>query len=197
LPLAGSDDEIPSGKHKRSKKGSKKDDDESWSPRVKVGHVGKRELKSNRVNAKRESVDKGLQKAAAMLENVSYDHGYVLSETFNGFIVCIVELQPAKLKRKHSSKEDSSPVKVVKDELRKVKQPKLVPSNSTGTVGSLAVASTSYAASSTVVPQIASQLPACLKKTTNNGPPKKPKKGMATPKQRLGKILKIGKFARF
>jgi hypothetical protein len=70
LPLAGSDDDSPSRRGK-SKRGSKKEDDESWSPRAKVGPVGKRELKSNRVNAKREAVGKGLKNASEMLESVS------------------------------------------------------------------------------------------------------------------------------
>lgn len=71
MPLAGSDDDSTSRRSK-SKKGRKKEDDESWCPKAKVGPVGHRESKSSRVNAKREAVEKGLEKASVLLENVGF-----------------------------------------------------------------------------------------------------------------------------
>lgn len=66
LPLAGSDDEGKPGKKRKQNK----DEDDNWSPRVKVGRLNPREHMPTRIGARREHVEKGLEKAAAKLATV-------------------------------------------------------------------------------------------------------------------------------
>ncbi|OXA52672.1 Histone lysine demethylase PHF8 [Folsomia candida] len=156
LPLAGSDDDAPTN-HGKSKRGKRKVEDESWSPRAKVGPVGHRETKSSRVNAKREAVEKGLEKASAALES-------------------------AKRKKKHE------PIPILK-----VKKQKLTPSPEKPKLPSTS-SSMDIATKTSILAKKFADISTPSQASTTA---RKPKKGMATVKQRLGKILKLNKFARF
>ncbi|CAG7785988.1 unnamed protein product [Allacma fusca] len=155
LPLAYSDDE---GKSTKSKK-SRREDDDTWSPRIKVGQLNPREHLPSRVGAKRKHVEKGLEKAAAKLATIPEKH----------------EKRKYKARKKQLDTVDTSSRGDEKSN----------PPNTADKPGT----------SSAKLNHASPGRPPTGKPGVNAQ--RKPKKGMATPKQRLGKILGIHKFTKF
>ncbi|XP_026274474.1 histone lysine demethylase PHF8-like isoform X2 [Frankliniella occidentalis] len=137
--------------------------DEAWNPKARVGPVGPKVNRPAREGAKKQSVEKGLEAAAAKRAG----------------------LPPPKRPYNRKVQKTSADVSLVKGE----PQPPLTPSTSTS-------ANPPQQTGQVVQPGKPSSSPS---KSSSDSSQKKAKmrshkKGMATAKQRLGKILKIHKM---